>query len=147
MDALLALAKDRGLRVVEDAGARHRLALEGKPIGAFGDIATFSFHPNKNMTTIEGGAAVFASHDEAKRAEGLRFHGIRRLPTARATSTSPAEIQPLRRERPARPCAARQLEAWCAHRRALAERYFARLKGRSPVRLPARAHAGRARWT
>ncbi|MBS0612341.1 MAG: DegT/DnrJ/EryC1/StrS aminotransferase family protein, partial [Proteobacteria bacterium] len=52
MDALYALAKECGLRVVEDAahaiGTRHR----GRLIGSFGDLVVFSFHPNKNMTTI-----------------------------------------------------------------------------------------------
>jgi dTDP-4-amino-4,6-dideoxygalactose transaminase len=142
MDALLALAKDRGLRVVEDAALAIGSRWKGKPIGAFGDIATFSFHPNKNMTTIEGGAAVFASADEAKRAEVLRFHGIRRLPDGTRDVDYPggkfnlsdvsARLGLSQLER---------LDGWCAKRRALAERYFPRLaKGR--LRLPARAHAG-----
>ncbi|MFN5192412.1 MAG: DegT/DnrJ/EryC1/StrS family aminotransferase [Burkholderiales bacterium] len=79
MDRLYAIAKKHGLRVIEDAALAIGSSWQGKRIGAFGDIATFSFHPNKNMTTIEGGAAVFANPDEAKRAEVLRFHGITRL--------------------------------------------------------------------
>jgi dTDP-4-amino-4,6-dideoxygalactose transaminase len=79
MDRLYAIAKKHGLRVIEDAALAIGSSWQGKRIGAFGDIATFSFHPNKNMTTIEGGAAVFADLAEAKRAEVLRFHGITRL--------------------------------------------------------------------
>jgi dTDP-4-amino-4,6-dideoxygalactose transaminase len=41
---------------------------------------TFSFHPNKNITTIEGGALVINDEHEARKVEELRFHGIRRLP-------------------------------------------------------------------
>jgi dTDP-4-amino-4,6-dideoxygalactose transaminase len=40
---------------------------------------TFSFHPNKNMTSIEGGALVCNDADEARRVDILRFHGIERL--------------------------------------------------------------------
>ena len=43
-----------------------------------GDLVCFSFHPNKNMTTIEGGALVVNDEREARRVEELRFHGIRR---------------------------------------------------------------------
>jgi dTDP-4-amino-4,6-dideoxygalactose transaminase len=80
MDALYALAKKHNLRVIEDAALVQGSHWNGKPIGSFGDIATFSFHPNKNMTTIEGGAIVVNSEQEAKQVEILRFHGIVRLP-------------------------------------------------------------------
>ncbi|MFM7294193.1 MAG: DegT/DnrJ/EryC1/StrS family aminotransferase [Burkholderiales bacterium] len=79
MDRLYNMAQKHGLRVIEDAALAIGSSWQGKRIGAFGDIATFSFHPNKNMTTIEGGAAVFADEAEARRAEVLRFHGISRL--------------------------------------------------------------------
>jgi dTDP-4-amino-4,6-dideoxygalactose transaminase len=143
MDALLTLATDKGLRVVEDAALAIGSTWRGKRIGAFGDIATFSFHPNKNMTTIEGGAAVFASPDEAKRAEVLRFHGIRKLSDGTRDVDYPggkfnlsdvsARLGLAQLER---------LDAWCAKRRGLADRYFARLEAGARVALPARAHAG-----
>lgn len=143
MDALLALAGERGLRVIEDAALAIGSRWRGRRIGAFGDITTFSFHPNKNMTTIEGGAAVFPSHEEARRSEALRFHGIRRLPDGTRDVDFPggkfnlsdvsARLGLAQLER---------LDAWCVKRRALADRYFSRLEGRSPVALPARAHAG-----
>ncbi len=80
LDRLYALARQRGVRVIEDAalviGSRYR----GQNVGAIGDIVTFSFHPNKNITSIEGGAVVLDSPAEAKRVDALRFHGIERLP-------------------------------------------------------------------
>ena len=80
MDALLALARKHGLRVIEDAALVQGSQWKGRPVGSFGDIATFSFHPNKNMTTIEGGAIVVNNEDEAKQVDIRRFHGIVRLP-------------------------------------------------------------------
>ena len=80
IDALLALARGRGLRVIEDAALVIGSQWKGRNIGATGDLVTFSFHPNKNMTTIEGGALVVNDHDEAKRVDPLRFHGITFLP-------------------------------------------------------------------
>ena len=143
MDAILALARSRGLRVVEDAALAIGSRSRGRPVGSFGDIATFSFHPNKNMTTIEGGAAVFATEEEAKRAEALRFHGIRKLADGTRDVDYPggkfnlsdvsARLGLAQLER---------LDAWCALRRSLAMRYFERLEGRSDLALPARAPRG-----
>jgi dTDP-4-amino-4,6-dideoxygalactose transaminase len=80
MDALFALAKKHGLRVIEDAALVQGSCWKGKPVGSWGDLTTFSFHPNKNMTAIEGGAIVVNTESEAKQVELLRFHGIKRLP-------------------------------------------------------------------
>lgn len=79
LDALYALARRHRLRVIEDAALVQGSYWNDRPVGGFGDIATFSFHPNKNMTTIEGGAIVVADAEDARRVELLRFHGIRRL--------------------------------------------------------------------
>lgn len=78
MDALYDLARRHKLRVIEDAAHAIGSAWKGKKIGSFGDIVSFSFHPNKNMTTIEGGALSFADADEVKKFDLLRFHGISR---------------------------------------------------------------------
>ena len=56
MDALLALARRHGVRVIEDAALVIGSQWHKRNVGAFGDLVTFSFHPNKNITTIEGGA-------------------------------------------------------------------------------------------
>ena len=76
MDALHALARRHGLRVIEDAALVQGSQWQGRNVGAIGDLVTFSFHPNKNITSIEGGALVVNDDDEARRVEALRFHGI-----------------------------------------------------------------------
>jgi dTDP-4-amino-4,6-dideoxygalactose transaminase len=80
LDALHALARRRGLRVIEDAALVFGSRSQGRNVGAFGDLVTFSFHPNKNITSIEGGALVVTTEEEARRVEALRFHGITYLP-------------------------------------------------------------------
>ena len=143
MDELYALAKEHGLRVVEDAahaiGSRYR----DQPIGSFGDLVVFSFHPNKNMTTIEGGAISTGDAKEAELLEQYRFHGIKRnaagevdvmFPGAKSNLTDVAAqvgIDQLLR-----------LDGFNARRRALASRYFEELDGFSGAVLPARGDAG-----
>ncbi len=57
MDRLYAIARAHKLRVIEDAAQAFGSTWRGKRIGSFGDIVSFSFHANKNITTIEGGAS------------------------------------------------------------------------------------------
>jgi len=76
LDALHALAARRGLRMIEDAALVMGSQWNGHNVGATGDLVVFSFHPNKNMTTIEGGALVVNDDAEATRVDALRFHGI-----------------------------------------------------------------------
>jgi len=72
LDALYALAKRRGLRVIEDAALVLGSRWKGRNVGAIGDLVTFSFHPNKNITSIEGGALVVNDEAEAKEVEASR---------------------------------------------------------------------------
>jgi dTDP-4-amino-4,6-dideoxygalactose transaminase len=78
LDAVHALASRHGLRVIEDAAHAIGSAWRGRKVGSFGDIVCFSFHPNKNITTIEGGALVTADAAVLTAVEQLRFHGIQR---------------------------------------------------------------------
>lgn len=78
LDPLYALAKKHGLRVVEDCAHAIGAAYKGKKLGSFGDIQVMSFHPNKNMTTGEGGAVITDDKDVIAAIERLRFHGIDR---------------------------------------------------------------------
>jgi len=75
-DRLHALAKAHGLRVIEDAAQSFGSTWKGKPIGSFGDFVSFSFHANKNVTTIEGGCLVLNDEREAKLAEQYRLQGV-----------------------------------------------------------------------
>ena len=62
LDRLYGLARARGLRVIEDAALVLGFALAGpERRRRSGDLVTFSFHPNKNITSIEGGALVVNS--------------------------------------------------------------------------------------
>ena len=63
MDALLAITRPRGIKVIEDAAQMHGQTSRDRPCGSFGDISTFSFYPNKHITTGEGGMVV--TNDEA----------------------------------------------------------------------------------
>jgi dTDP-4-amino-4,6-dideoxygalactose transaminase len=78
LDPLHELAAQRGLRVIEDAAHALGAEYKGRPIGSWGDTQVFSFHPNKNITTGEGGCIVTGDSALAQRAAALRFHGIDR---------------------------------------------------------------------
>ena len=75
-DRLYALARQHGLRVVEDAAQSFGSNWGGRRIGTTGDFVSFSFHPNKNITTIEGGALVLNDAREAALAEQYRLQGV-----------------------------------------------------------------------
>jgi len=75
-DRLNAIAQGRRLRVVEDAAQAFGSRWKGRRIGSFGDFVSFSFHANKNITSIEGGALVLNDEREAKLAEQYRLQGV-----------------------------------------------------------------------
>jgi dTDP-4-amino-4,6-dideoxygalactose transaminase len=75
-DRLYAIAREHKLRIVEDAAQSFGSSWKGKRIGATGDFVSFSFHPNKNITSIEGGCLVMNNEDEAKLAEQYRLQGV-----------------------------------------------------------------------
>jgi dTDP-4-amino-4,6-dideoxygalactose transaminase len=78
MDRLYAIADKHKLRVVEDAAQALGSQWNGKRIGAFGDLVSFSFQANKNITTGEGGCLVLNNLDEARLAEKYRLQGVTR---------------------------------------------------------------------
>jgi dTDP-4-amino-4,6-dideoxygalactose transaminase len=75
-DRIYAVARRHRLRVVEDAAQSIGSRWGGRRIGAIGDFVSFSFHPNKNITTIEGGCLVLNDEEEAKLAEQYRLQGV-----------------------------------------------------------------------
>ncbi len=70
------IAKRKALRVVEDAAQSFGSQWAGRPIGTTGDFVSFSFHANKNITTIEGGCLVLNDDAEAALAEQYRLQGV-----------------------------------------------------------------------
>jgi dTDP-4-amino-4,6-dideoxygalactose transaminase len=78
MDQLYSIAKQHNLRVIEDAAQAFGSQWQGKKIGSFGDLASFSFQANKNLTTVEGGCLVLNNDAEAKLAEKFRLQGLTR---------------------------------------------------------------------
>jgi dTDP-4-amino-4,6-dideoxygalactose transaminase len=78
MDELYALAKENGLRVIEDAAQAFGSEWKGQCIGSIGDLVSFSFQANKNLSTVEGGCLVLNNLDEARLAEKFRLQGLTR---------------------------------------------------------------------
>ena len=72
MDPLLQLAARHGLKIIEDAAEMHGQTYKNRPCGSFGDISTFSFYPNKHITTGEGGMMVTDDQDLAEKCRSLR---------------------------------------------------------------------------
>jgi len=78
MDPLYRLAEQHNLLVLEDAAQAIGTRYKNRMIGSSGNPVVFSFHPNKNMTTIEGGALASTDDKLIRRIERIRFHGIER---------------------------------------------------------------------
>jgi perosamine synthetase len=74
MGAIMEIAEDHNLLVIEDACQAHGATYKGKKVGSFGTGA-FSFYPTKNMTTSEGGIITTDDPDIAARSRMLRAHG------------------------------------------------------------------------
>jgi perosamine synthetase len=72
MEPVLALADKYGLYVIEDAAEVHGQTYKGIPCGSFGNISTFSFYPNKHITTGEGGMLLTDDEQLAQRCRSLR---------------------------------------------------------------------------
>lgn len=64
MDKLMAIAKKHQLKVIEDTAQGHGARLNGQQVGTFGDMATFSFYPGKNLGAYGDGGAI-VTHGEA----------------------------------------------------------------------------------
>jgi perosamine synthetase len=75
MDALQAIARRRGLFLLEDAAQAHGARYRGKPLGSLGDAGAFSFFGGKLVSTGEGGMVVTDNAAWAETARRLRNHG------------------------------------------------------------------------
>jgi dTDP-4-amino-4,6-dideoxygalactose transaminase len=143
MQRLYDIAARHHLRVIEDAAHAIGSVWGGRRIGSFGDLVCFSFHPNKNMTTIEGGAISGGSPEELKAIELHRWHGQVKsgldgfdtlLAGGKYNLSDVAAAVGLGQ--------LRRLEEFNARRRALAAHYYELWATDAPLRLPERGDAG-----
>ena len=79
MEAILSIARQHGLFVIEDAAHAVGSELNGRKLGVWGDIGCFSFFSNKNMTTGEGGMMTTDNDELAQKLNRLRSHGMTSL--------------------------------------------------------------------
>lgn len=126
-DELYSLAKRKNLRVIEDAAQAMGASWRGRAIGSFGDLVSFSFHANKNITTSEGGALVLPDEKLIPLCEKLRFQGVVR------SGEDGMEVDVLGGKANLTDIAARiglgqlpHLKTFTQKRRTLAKRYFER---------------------
>ena len=152
MDEILAIAREHGLKVVEDAAHALPTTWKGTPVGQLAsDVAVFSFYANKTMTTGEGGMAVTRDPELARRMRVMRLHGMSRDAFDRFVSKTPAWyyeiVAPGFKYNLTDIASAmgieqlRKLPRFLARRQALAARYFEGLAG-LPLVLPADAPKG-----
>jgi dTDP-4-amino-4,6-dideoxygalactose transaminase len=76
MDEIGAICRERGAWVIEDAAHAIGAEYRGRMIGSISDFTCFSFYPNKNMTTGEGGAIATNHADRVEQLKVLRLHGL-----------------------------------------------------------------------
>ena len=135
-DRLYALAERHQLRVIEDAAQSQGTCWRGRELGRFGDLVAFSFHPNKNMTTGEGGCLVMNTEQEAVQFEKLRLQGV----TRNADGTYDCDVLGGKANLTDIAAAVglgqlKRLDQFNLRRRNLARLYFAHLAG-LPLELP-----------
>jgi dTDP-4-amino-4,6-dideoxygalactose transaminase len=152
MDEIFAIAREHGLRVVEDAAHALPTTSNGVLVGRLpSDVTVFSFYANKTMTTGEGGMVVTCDPELAKRMKVMRLHGMNRDAFDRFTSKTPAwyyeVIAPGFKYNLTDIASAMgihqlaKLPRFLKRRQYLAARYFDRLQG-LPLILPADAPVG-----
>jgi dTDP-4-amino-4,6-dideoxygalactose transaminase len=136
MDAIGAFAREHGLKLVEDCAQSHGARLGSQMTGTFGDAGCFSFYPTKNLGAVGDAGAVVTNDDElADRLRHLRNYGSKQKYVNQYVGVNSRldEMQAaLLRVK------LRHLDAMTAHKRALAEVYFAYLPNwvAKPVQRP-----------
>lgn len=90
MDRIMKIAKEHGIKVVEDACHGPLSEYHGKKLGTIGDVGCFSFFSNKNISTGEGGMLVTNNSDLDARSRLLRSHGMTSMSYERAKGHSTA---------------------------------------------------------
>ena len=137
---LYQIAARHRLRVIEDAAQSMGAAWDGREVGAGGDLVAISFHPNQNMTSIEGGCLVVNDADEARLFEKLRLQGV----TRQADGTMDCDVLGYKANLTDVAAAVgigqlARLDEFNARRTELAHRYFDRIDPSLGLSLPPRA--------
>lgn len=127
MDAIIAIARKHGLRVLEDGAQAHGARYKGERIGAHGDVVTWSFYPGKNLGAIgDGGAITTDDPVLADRIRTLRNYGSR-VKYVNEMSGYNSRLDPLQaailRVKLSR------LDEWNTRRSAIAAHYLEQLAG------------------
>ena len=134
MGRLMAIARQHGLRVIEDCAQATGASWDGKPVGSFGDVGCFSFFPTKNLGAAgDGGAATTSDDALAKTMRELAVHGMpkRYLHTALGYNSRLDALQAavLNVKLP-------KLKGWIQRRQCIAQRYRAVLENIPGLTLP-----------
>lgn len=127
LDPVLGIARQHGLRVIEDAAQSHGARYKGRRIGGHGDVVCWSFYPGKNLGAVgDGGAITTNDADIAERVRVLRNYGSRDryYNEVRGLNSrlDPIQAAVLRAKLP-------HLDDWSGRRRAIAEIYREGLRG------------------
>ena len=122
MDAVMRVARDNGLRVLDDAAQAHGARWSGRRVGALADVTAWSFYPGKNLGALgDGGAVTTGDAAVADRIRSLRNYGSRRkyVNDERGLNSRLDEVQAavLRVK-------LRHLDRWNARRRDIADHYL-----------------------
>ncbi|MEA3393336.1 MAG: DegT/DnrJ/EryC1/StrS family aminotransferase [Pseudomonadota bacterium] len=136
MDAIGAFAREHGLKVVEDCAQSHGAKLGGQMTGTFGDAGCFSFYPTKNLGAIGDAGAIVTNDDAlADRLRHIRNYGSKQKYVNRYVGVNSRldELQAAMLR-----VKLKHLDKMTAHKRALADIYFAELPVwvAKPVRRP-----------
>ncbi len=126
LKALGEIAAKHGLAVVEDAAQAHAAAIDGKPVGAWGNAGCFSFYPTKNMHSLEGGMVTTGDAELARQLRLLRNQGMeqRYANEVVGTNTRMTDVAAAVGRNQLR-----RLDQWTEQRRANAKRFDAELSG------------------
>jgi len=140
------ITQQHGLFLIEDAAEAHGLSFDGRPCGSFGDVSTFSFYPNKLITTGEGGMLVTNNPELSNRAKALRnlcFSQPRYVHEQLGWNYRMTNIQAA--------IGVAQLERWdefLARKKAIGAKYNSLLSGLDQIQLPLSStqHAENVYW-
>jgi perosamine synthetase len=135
IDPVIEIARRHNLKVIEDAAEMHGQKYKSRPCGSFGDISTFSFYPNKHITTGEGGMIVTDNDEIAETCRSLRnlcFQANKRFVHERLgwnlrMSNIQAAVGLAQLER---------LDTFVDHKRVMGKKYTELLSNLSNVQLP-----------